>query len=1082
MKRLVGGVSAIVVCLISATTLVAAPGERTEDGEAKTAMLDQALLDFSRRTGIQIIYKSELTRSLTTAHNEPTGRSHLKELDALLRGTGLEYRFLNNRTVQITSPKTANLLKTALQVGSQDRPGGSSALARAETVAAEANEPAELDEVRVTATRLTASGFSAPTPTTTIGVEDIERAGNANVFTTITQIPSLMGSTGVTVGNAGTSGGNNGLSSFAMRGLGTIRSLTLLDGQRVGGAFVTGIADVSQFPQLLIERVDIVTGGASASYGSDAVGGVINFITNKKFEGIKANIVGGRTTYDDGDNLTVQLAGGTSVLEGRGHVVGSLEYSQEDMIGPHGFGVGAGPNGRNYYKAPQFIRRSEAQRPAGGPQINSVLNGQHIQYALYGLITAGPLQGTAFGNNGTPYQFQYGSGGVPSKTAGGAVTGCISPFCVGGDNSSAPGNGTSLTSEIERQVAYGAFTYDLTENMEVFGSLTLAKADTLNIPNPGARFNANLTIRCENPFVPASIKAACTANNITSFQFGTYNGQFPRSISVAPERDTTRVVVGAKGEFAMLGGDWSWDTYYQHSKNDSFLQISDMILRRRYQEAIDVITGPDGQPRCRSATAVGAGCIPMNVLGNIAPSDAAWRYVTNGRGPFQDSRQSQDAFALTFNGTPFEFWARPVAMATGIEYRKEKYTVQGDPYGGGFRPEKPSFADYPADPILNKDSNWFAGNFFDGAGSYDVWEAFVEFGIPLVDSSTAGKIDLNLAGRATEYSTAGSINAWKFGLTYETPIDGVRFRAVRSRDIRAPNLSELFPAPIVSNSTVLTPQGQLTILNRAIGNESLTPELGTTSEFGVVWQPSFIDGLRMSIDYYKIEINDAIASLTAQQIVDQCLAFNDQTCNAVFLNGTPTNPNYVNVQPFNVSSITTDGMDLEISYVMDLSGTGMGGDLTFRGLATNVRDFTTNPGTPNSFPIQSAGVNAGSVPDWKFLAIQSWDSEKWSVSVTERWFSDGVYNAEYIECRTDCPTPTLAAPTVDFNEMKGALYVDVGVSYKLNEKMAIYGNVDNITDEDPEPNPSFAPNNPGVNPQLYDTIGRRWRLGFRMTL
>ncbi|MBM4077759.1 MAG: TonB-dependent receptor, partial [Planctomycetes bacterium] len=234
----------------------------------------------------------------------------------------------------------------------------------------------------------------------------------------------------------------------------------------------------------------------------------------------------------------------------------------------------------------------------------------------------------------------------------------------------------------------------------------------------------------------------------------------------------------------------------------------------------------------------------------------------------------------------------------------------------------------------------------------------------------------NVAGRATEYSTAGSINAWKFGLTYETPIDGVRFRAVRSRDIRAPNLSELFPAPIVANSTVLTPRGQLTILNRAIGNEALTPELGTTSEFGVVWQPSFIDGLRMSVDYYKIEINDAIAALTAQQIVDQCLAFNDQTCNAVFLNGTTTNPNFVNVQPFNVSSITTDGIDIEMSYVMDLAGMGMGGELTLRGLATNVRDFTTNPGTPNSFPIRSAGVNAGSVPDWKFLAIQSWDSEK----------------------------------------------------------------------------------------------------------
>jgi outer membrane receptor protein involved in Fe transport len=540
--------------------------------------------------------------------------------------------------------------------------------------------------------------------------------------------------------------------------------------------------------------------------------------------------------------------------------------------------------------------------------------------------------------------------------------------------------------------------------------------------------------------------------------------------------------VGAKGELEMFDKEWTWDTYYQYSSNDSFIQINDMIIRRRYQEAIDVVTGTDGQPRCRSTTAVAAGCVPMNVLGNVAPSEAAWRYVTNGRGPFQDSRQSQNAFALTINGTPFEFGSRPVALAAGIEYRKEEYTVRGDPYGGGFGPGKPTYADYPADPILNANSNWFAGNFFDGQGSYDVREAFIELGVPLVDSGEAGKLDLNIAGRATKYSTAGSVNAWKAGFTYETPIDGLRFRAIRSRDIRAPNLSELFPAPIVANSTVVTPRGQLTILNRAIGNESLTPELADTSEFGVVWQPSFIDGLRLSLDYYKIEINDAIAALTAQQIVDQCLAFRDETCSAVFLEGTATNPNFVNVQPFNVSSITTDGVDIEVFYSRDLADTGLGGELVLRGLATNVRDFTTNSGTPNSFPIQSAGVNAGAIPDWKFLAIQSFERGKWSISLTERWFSDGVYSAENIECQTNCPAPTLAAPTIDFNQMKGAFYVDVGLSYKLSESMTIYANMDNVADVDPEPNPSLAPNNPGVNPQLYDTIGRRWRLGFRMSL
>ena len=172
--------------------------------------------------------------------------------------------------------------------------------------------PEEGGEIVVTASRITASGFSAPTPTTVVGAEDIARVAEPNIFNTIAQLPSLQGSTGATQGNAGTSGGQNGLSSFNLRGLGTIRTLTLLDGQRVVPANVTGIPDISQFPQLLIQRVDVVTGGASSSYGSDAVSGVINFVTNKTFEGFKANVQGGISDYGDNESLTVQPAGAPS--------------------------------------------------------------------------------------------------------------------------------------------------------------------------------------------------------------------------------------------------------------------------------------------------------------------------------------------------------------------------------------------------------------------------------------------------------------------------------------------------------------------------------------------------------------------------------------------------------------------------------------------------------------------------------------------------------------------------------------------------------------------------------------------------
>src|SRR4051812_42843989 len=220
---------------------------------------------------------------------------------------------------------------------------------------ADAAKTGEADpDIVITGSRITVSGFTAPTPTQVIGAADLARNAEPNVFTTIAQLPSLQGSTGTSVNVNSTSSGLQGLSSFSLRGLGAIRTLTLLDQQRVVGANVTGVPDISLFPQLLIKRVDVVTGGASASYGSDAVGGVVNFITDKRFEGFKANVAGGITTYGDDKQYLIQAAAGHNF--GALHVEVSGEYDHEDGIPSPRFGE-AGANGRDWYRTTTFINR-----------------------------------------------------------------------------------------------------------------------------------------------------------------------------------------------------------------------------------------------------------------------------------------------------------------------------------------------------------------------------------------------------------------------------------------------------------------------------------------------------------------------------------------------------------------------------------------------------------------------------------------------------------------------------------------------------------------------------------------------------
>jgi len=960
------------------------------------------------------------------------------------------------------------------------------------------------ENVTISASRIVRDGFQAPTPTTVLASEDIQNQAQENVLAAVAQLPSLLGSQGVTTGTGGTGGGTNGLSSFAMRGLGTIRTLTLIDGQRIVPSNVTGITDVSELPQLLIQRVDVVTGGASASWGSDAISGVVNFIIDKKFTGFKANLQGGMSTYGDDGSVLLQMAAGTEFAGGRGHIEGSAEYNFEDGVGSGELGVGKGPHGRSWYNSTGLLRNSIAATPAGLPEYVVAPNATDFQLGRYGIVTTGPLQGTAFGDGGTPFPFNYGTGiyggtPVPTKaTTGsqvGVVTNCVSPWCIGGDNSGAIAGGVTAVSPINRTDVYARISYDLLSNLNIWATANYGNVLTQNRSVRDIPIFGGLNIQCgnaaggPNAFLPAGFNQACVNAGVTSFQIGTDNGAVPDGATIKTARQQRRFVAGADGSFGFLGSDWTWNTYYEHGEVDSKINVH-TFLNPYFNAAVDAVAGPSGTIVCRNTNARAEGCVPYNVFGNVPVSQATidWLYGgSHNAGTQQLTHLKEDAFSISANGEPFSTWAGPVSIATGFEYRDERYDVTGDPVSTG--------GAGCSDPLLNcvTGGNWFNGNFFSGSGAYQVTEGFLETLVPLLKNQQFGEVNLSLAGRATGYSTSGYVNTWKVGATWDTPIEGLRFRALQSRDIRAPNLSELFAAQTVTTGTVVNGFTGISqqIQNVSRGNAALQPEKAQTTEVGIVYQPDWFPGFSSSIDYYRIALKGQISSFNAQQSMDLCVQGFTANCSAIITNPaggdlhqTSTAISQVIATAFNLASTVTDGFDVETTYRFSLDEWGVPGNFTLRTLASHVSKFISTSGVLGTVPHESAGEMGGSIPHWKFYGIQTYAADRWSVTFSENWISDGRLNTQYIQCAVgSCPVPTVNNPTVNNNFIPGAFYFNVGGTFNLNDNWQLFGRIDNVTNVDPPAIASAAPNTSmGVNPVLYDTIGRLYRIGIRLNM
>ncbi|GAY20396.1 TonB-dependent receptor domain-containing protein [Sphingobium fuliginis] len=909
------------------------------------------------------------------------------------------------------------------------------------------SDGAAADVITVTGTRVVRDGYKAPTPTSVIGAEEIANKAATNIADFVNVLPSLSGSTSPRANVGSVSAGQVGINALNLRNLGANRTLILLDGQRVAASTLSGLVDINTIPQALVKRVDIVTGGASAGYGSDAVAGVVNFILDKEFTGLKGQVQGGVTTYGDDRNYNLSLTAGTRFADGRGHLLLSGEIAHNDGI--------AGIGERDWYNyAKLFINPAyNATTNNTVPQLLALPNAGFATATPGGIITSGPLRGTYFGPGGTPTQFNYGP----------IVSGNI---MQGGDYRYADfGTSGDLDPRTSRQSIFGRLSYDVSDHVQLFAQGSYSRATTHEIALK--QFNlGNITIQPDNAFIPASIAPRVTG----TFTLGTFNEDIGGQIATT-RRSSVRAIVGAQGDFDAIGTNWNWDVSAQRSVNRIYTDFRTTVTSR-YNAAIDSVR-VNGVIQCRTL-ATNPGCVPYNVFGTGVNSQAALDYVLGtswGR-----TTLTQNVFAANLRGEPFSTWAGPVSIATGVEHRREGVTGSNDP-----------LTTATARP-------YFAGNFFASTGHYNVTEGYLEAVVPLAkDAPFAKSLDLNGAVRATDYSTSGYVTTWKVGLTY-SPVSDVTFRVTRSRDIRAPNLAELFQAGQTATTSLVDPfrnNASSTVSQITSGNLGLTPEKADNFGAGVVFTPQFLPGFAASVDYYDIGIEDAIVTLNAASVVTLCQQGNSAYCAQITrlasgpLVNNLTAISSVAVVPVNVARQKSRGLDFEASYRAQL----FGGTVSLRGLATRFLENYSNDGiTPATDTVGTNGTNGtlrNSLPKWRYLATVGFDHDPIAVSLTARGFSAGVYNTSYVECSSACPVSTPANMTINNNQLPGATYFDANVTLKLPQDIQLFLSVDNIANKDPARmafGTSIGAAPLSVNSLLYDVLGRTFRLGLRFKM
>lgn len=963
-----------------------------------------------------------------------------------------------------------------------------------------------LEEIVVTGSRLESSTFNTPNPVTVIGSKDIENLGLVNVGDVVGELP--QNSNFFAANNVGLGNFNVGAQLANLRGLNPFfgtRTLTMVDTQRVVPQATGGGVDLTLIPSMLVENVEVVTGGASAVYGSDAVAGVVNILLDKKLNGLKFQADYGQTSHHDGGDTHFSVGYGNN-LGDRSHFVVGAEYENSEDIGicsqvrawcKNGaalFTNNQNPSLPHYIIGPNATLANQSQ--------TGVLTPCTIPAPV---CIPGPVPQFIFNDAGTaasPYNpglYADGAGVFGfSQGAGAAGVGAY--------------DGTTLRPSVKRYTGLAYLDFNITDSLKSFLEVSFARSEAVNPVANGAIGPIALEV-AKGVFVPLSSHISPdNAYLPAQFQPGGANALAPRGAllgynmnAIDPARnetnnDTVRVTGGLSGTISQ---DWRWDTYFEYGQNKNDQHLFNNVVGSYLQFALDAVHDPNtGNIACR-ATLPGpafnpkaAGCVPLDLFGSRNASAAGLAYAF--RTLMEFSTLKQEVVAGNIHGNLFRgFGAGPIQAGVGIEARRDTSDVTHD------LANQPWYTDY------------FLSYGLDYAGKISVVEGYSEIKAPIVQDrpfakylefgaafrETNNKNTNRTAGAATDgESVTHNISSWKLNTIWDVT-DWFRFRGTRSRDVRAAGFRELYESYAVAAGgpfgTITNPQTNQTQVVTALtgGNINLEPEKADTTTFGLVFSPKSgpLERFRFSADWYRITIDNPITGppfgLGVQNIVNLCFQGQQAFCDRITF-GTPGNYSTIttiNNTAVNLGHYEIRGVDFETSYRLPLTSLShsLRGDLSFRLLTSLLYNMTVDAGL-GSAPVNYAGQTGPTAafggfntsPRWQSNFFLTYANGPFTGTLQARYIGHGTFESITALNGTPVPPGNPDYPnTINNNSVASATYLNLSASYDIGDHFSVFARIDNLLNKDPP----VAPGGNGypTNPVYFDTYGLVWKLGVR---
>lgn len=953
------------------------------------------------------------------------------------------------------------------------------------------DEAVAVEELVVTGSRIRLQDFVSPNPVSTLTGEAIERSGVTNVTDLMENYPALVGSTDTQALSNASERGSVGLNLLNLRNLGTKRTLVLVDGRRhVAGQAGSAAVDTNAIPVALIDRVEVLTGGASAIYGADGVSGVVNFITKRNFDGLDVRAQYGWSDLGGGEESFISALGGRNFMDGRANLTVGLEYSNRDALDPQD---------RDFSRVGQ--RETLVNNPADYPDENPGVDraawgdtdlvfardGRYIDTALGGGVYTradfdpNTLSGVSFQGNGAPWQDGLYTGGFSM---------------LGGSGTPLDLFQTELVPGLERWTGYVGGMYEITPDHRMFADFKYNNAKTSFKSQP--TFDYGILVPIDNPYIPDSIRADALAPGGMAAPGGLLNpgvlvardnfdlGNIRREI----ERETFRGVIGFEGDLSPSVAYNVSYTYGQTKESNTELNNRNNL---RWFAAIDAVRDPSsGNIVCRStldpsaipdgdqfgtpvdadawnsvyvAGGQASGCVPINIFGEggISPEAAAW---INGEAT-SSAKIEQQVFSAYITGDSsqaFSLPAGPVGFVLGTEYRKEKST------------------DTPSDDELlgaqlGYDVTWLGQGAVE-RGEFEVHELFGELAVPVLrDLPLVDSFDLNLAYRFSDYSTIGATDTWNIGAQWRVTPD-LMIRGSRARAVRAPNISELFLPQSQTFRTITDPcesdnvqagtefrvanctaalgfdPTQVEFINTTSssvegvvgGNPDLKAETGDTQTLGVVFTPQFAPGLSMSLDYYRITLTDAVNLFTANTIIESCYDLEQPNDFCGLFTRDPNSQFVDSFQEYsvNVSSYETAGFDFSMQYLLNPVDFGVERDIgTFQfNLVANrltKLEFVAIDGAEASSELGFAGA-----PKWQANFDVTWLWNDLMVNYGFNWFDETKRFTD--ERRASNPN---YVPDGYWTWSPRETH-DIQVQYAFQDRYQAYAGINNFTNQLPD--------------------------------